>query len=107
MGMLEKLAVVAAPYVLGLFVGFVVAVLALQRWLVASSSSPTGDILGLLRRVGVQYLAVGVALTVLGGNQLAIFLTGAPDWTLVQHSLWGLPLGLFFGGRWVLRRGER
>ena len=104
---LGSLAVAAAPYVLGLAIGFALSVIGLQRWVHTLSVLPTGDLLSKLRRVGLQYLAVGVALTLLAGNRLSIFLTGAPDWDTTAHALWGLPFGMFFGARWMLRRGER
>ena len=103
----SELAVAASPYMLGLAIGFGISVLALHRWFHTLSVAPSGDLLSLLRRVGLQYLAVGVALTLLGGNRLGIFLTGTPQWDVTQHALWGLPFGLFFGARWMLRRGER
>jgi hypothetical protein len=104
---LSEIAVAAAPYLLGLLVGFGVSVFAVQRWFHSLSAAPSGDLLSTLRRVGLQYLAAGIVVTLLAANRLGVFLTGVPGLEVTQHALWGLPFGLFFGARWMLRRGAR
>jgi hypothetical protein len=103
---LTNLATAAAPYVLGLAIGFGTAVYGLRRWLTVSALRPSANLVSTLRRVGFQYLAVGIVLTVAGSNWMARQL-GVPVLEVTQHCLWGLPFGLFTGTRWVLRRGER
>jgi hypothetical protein len=104
---LLSLAAGAAPFALGFAIGFGVALTALKRWFADSSITPTGDLVAGLRRVGFQALLAGVVLTLCSAGLLSRYLTGSIHVPLLQNSLWGLPLGLFYGLRWRFRRGER
>jgi hypothetical protein len=104
---LLSLAAGTAPFALGFAIGFAVALTALKRWFADSSHTPTGDLITGLRRVGVQALLGGVALTLCCAGLLSHYLTGSIHAPLLQNSLWGLPVGLFYGLRWRFRRGER
>jgi hypothetical protein len=95
------------PYLVGLAVGFGVAVLGLKRWFALSSAVPTANIVPILRRVSLQYLGIGLLLTLVSSNLLAHQSAGDFNSAIAQHSLWAFPAGVLLGARWMLRRGER
>lgn len=97
----------ALPYLLGFAIGFGVAILGLRRWMALAGASPTANIVPILRRVGLRYLSLGLLLTLTLANALSHYIHGGFSPALLQHTLWGLPFGVFFGARFVFRRGER
>ena len=98
---------VLVPFLLGMCVGFATAVAGLHRWF-ARSSQPAGrNILTEFRRTGIQYLVIGILLAGAAGIIVADYLPGHNRFEIVKCALWGLPVGLFAGVRWVAQRGER
>lgn len=101
-----KLALLFAPFALGLAIGFLTAVVGLRRWLV-TVSGPQPDMTRSLLRVAIQSLFCGVVLTVMAANWLSESLLHGSHPFPLQNALWGLMVGMGIAVRWVYLRGVR
>jgi hypothetical protein len=97
----------AAPFALGLCIGFVVAVMGVWRWYAGSAAGFERNLVTGFKRQTVQALLLGIALTVFSAGWLSLRFTGHTNLQTIQGALCGLPFGLAAGVSWVWRRGER
>ncbi len=104
---LPSAAWVLPPLALGLSIGFILAVSCLRHWLSVSTATDGRDLVASLKRLGIQYLAVSILLTIVAANQLSARLPVEAGAQAVKYALWGLPFGLALGVRWTAQRGDR
>jgi hypothetical protein len=104
---LASLLPAVAPVLMGFTIGFLVGVSALWRWFAQTTVAGGRDLVAGLKRTGLQYLAGGVLLTLAAAHLLSGHLHQSDAFETAKLALWGLPVGLFFGVRWVYRRGAR
>jgi len=106
--MAGKLALLFAPFALGLAIGFLTVVVGLRRWLVMVSGPQGGsDMTRTLLRVAVQSLLCGIVLTIVAANLLSESLLRGSHPFPLQNALWGLVIGMGMAVRWVYLRGVR
>ena len=104
---LSKFALAAAPFALGAFIGFCVALIGLWRWFAGNTRSTGVDLFASLRRVGLQCAVLGTVFTVVAATWLSPYLPNETVLSTAQGALWGFAFGILAGVRWVYRRGER
>lgn len=93
------------PFLIGVVIGFLVAISCLRHWFALNAAQQGRHLVGSLRRLGIQYLAAGVLLTVAAANYVGQSFPTAARPDLVKLALWGLPWGIVAGFRWISRRG--
>lgn len=104
---LVSLAWALSPLVLGLAIGFAIAVAGIWRWF-AGGATPAGrNLVAALRREGIQFLAGGVLLTWAAAAWLYHAHASHVSPMALQAALCAYPLGVAAGVRWVCLRGER
>lgn len=94
------------PFLIGVVIGVLVVVSCLRHWFALNAAQQGRQLVGSLRRLGLQYLAAGILLTVVAANHLGQSFSVAPRTEIIKLALWGLPWGIVAGFKWILRRSE-
>lgn len=93
------------PFLIGVFIGLLIAVSCLRHWFALNAGQDGRHLVASLRRLGLQYLAAGILLTVAAANYVSQGMLPGSRTEIVKLALWGLPWGLVAGFKWTSRRG--